>query len=443
MQHTIRAFLAGRLAGKLEKLEKEAEKAQTDSPDQAHLIHADFLQKKTALEDAHRPAAWLNDAAQRAGQIAFVTHGAKFTHSDAKAANIYAPQQVHCGYVCTGTLAQIEADVAGNAAALDVAALLQLQADGRSLAQMLEAGDASALAPFAQDPQQLADWLNGFQQVFRAKEIRSHTLMRQVYFPLENGEYHLLGPMFSSVLAQSLHERINEQRFSEAAKEIRKARRENKACAYPDIYFPDLAAMKFGGTKPQNISMGNSKRGGRAYLLSCRPPDWHNTKLPSFQTSDAFWFAWERHNGFFANNTARKLKRLLHEKKTAASNMKIREFRRELVEELVDALLLYAMSLQDMRELAGWSASSALPRAEQLWLDPFRAQTDEAFLQERDADDWREKIYRRFARWLNDKISSDDLPMGDDELKQWKRDLKRAKARLRADLRYDDMREAI
>ena len=67
---------------------------------------ADFLQKrlndkleKLAPEDPKRaelqqefiPAAWLEDAARRVGQIQAVTHSLKPIHPDAKGTNLYSP----------------------------------------------------------------------------------------------------------------------------------------------------------------------------------------------------------------------------------------------------------------------------------------------------------------------------------------------------------------
>lgn len=69
-----------------------------------------------------------------------------------------------------------------------------------------------------------------------------------------------------------MYEKLTAGRFSEESKAIRDARKAGKWHSQPDIRFPNLAEMHFGGTKPQNISLLNSVRGGRVWLLPSMPP---------------------------------------------------------------------------------------------------------------------------------------------------------------------------
>ena len=85
-------------------------------------------------------ANWLDGAAQRACQISMVTHAAKFTHSSAKGSNILAADLGQDRrYLDTASLPSPVLDAVGNAAALDVARLLQLTDDnGLSLLEHLQ-----------------------------------------------------------------------------------------------------------------------------------------------------------------------------------------------------------------------------------------------------------------------------------------------------------------
>ena len=75
----IAEYIAGRRQTKLEAFDKEAAKrSDTDS--------ATLAAERRELELRYEPKAWLTDAAKRAGQINLVTHVAKFTHGDSKAA---------------------------------------------------------------------------------------------------------------------------------------------------------------------------------------------------------------------------------------------------------------------------------------------------------------------------------------------------------------------
>jgi len=76
----------------------------------------------------------------------------------------------------------------------------------------------------------------------------------------------------------------------------------------------------------------------------------------------------------------------------------------------------------------GWSRSVKieLPEAECLWLDPYRAKIPEEseFRENWMRMDWVDSIVSRFANWLNAQLE-EDLPVGDVEYRQWKRELLR------------------
>lgn len=113
----ITAFIAGRRQTKLEAFDKAAAKRSEDS--------ATLAAERRELELRYEPKAWLTDAAKRAGQINLVTHAAKFTHGDSKSSSIYSEAVAQEGYLSTAALSGLEPDAVGNAAALDVAKLLQ------------------------------------------------------------------------------------------------------------------------------------------------------------------------------------------------------------------------------------------------------------------------------------------------------------------------------
>ncbi len=75
---------------------------------------------------------------------------------------------------------------------------------------------------------------------------------------------------------------------------------------------------------------------------------------------------------------------------------------------------------------AGWSRDPdvELAEAERLWLDPRRAELPEEseFRKQWLLQDWPAQIGRRFANWLNIGLE-DRLPVGDAELRQWKKEL--------------------
>jgi CRISPR-associated protein Csy1 len=91
-----------------------------------------------------------------------VTHAAKFTHGDSKSSSIYSEAVAQEGYLSTAALSGLEPDAVGNAAALDVAKLLQTRVNGDSLLASLKRGDRAALAAFTDDANQLVNGLRDF-----------------------------------------------------------------------------------------------------------------------------------------------------------------------------------------------------------------------------------------------------------------------------------------
>ncbi|WP_348945670.1 type I-F CRISPR-associated protein Csy1 [Chitinibacter sp. FCG-7] len=426
MSERIKDYIQGRASARLEKWDKEAEKLHPD------VLESELLNLRAAEMAKFEANTWLSDAAQRAKQISFATHPPKYTHSDSKSSSVFMSgnPSASFGYLCTVQLATMQSDVVGNAAALDVAGLLQLEHEGISLAQQIAANDLSALQPFATSEAQLLEWQQGFAQALQNKELRSHALAKQLYFPVGDGQYHLISPLFSSSMAQALHQRISESRFSEAAKAIRQLKREEKFSAEPTVDYPDVAVQTYGGTKPQNISLLNSSRRGQAYLLNCRPPEWKDLPKPPSETKDAFWRELNRRTW----RRTRDLKNYLIRVKDRNSTAIIRDLRAQWIDDIIDILLQYAASIQAMGEHAGWSAQSKLPFDEQLWLDPWRAVSDADFRAARERNDWQQGVAKRFGLWLNQRLFDQDLFFGDVEAKEWAGELEGKLARLSDDI---------
>ncbi|AFI91858.1 type I-F CRISPR-associated protein Csy1 [Pectobacterium parmentieri] len=413
----ILSYISTRKQAKLDAFDKDAEKKRAALSGEALAVtELELAQVRREIEQKHEVQNWLTDAASRAGQISLVTHALKFTHSDARGSSIFSADTVaDAKTLSTATLAQPAIDAVGNAAALDVAKLLQTEYDGDSLVAALQRGDHSALEALAESPEQLAQWLAGFQQVFTDRQPSSHKLAKQIYFPLANGEYHLLSPLYSSSLAQALHQRINAVRFGDEAKAIRQAQKASQWHDQLSISYPNLAVQNMGGTKPQNISALNSSRSGRSYLLSSAPPQWNSIEKPPQQHESIF-----RPRGevdYYTRATLAQMQRFLLSVKEVENNRDIRQQRLRYLDQLIDQLFFYVASVQNLP--AGWSAESELKRAQQLWLDPYRADTDTVFRREREAGDWQQAVAYDFGRWLNRRLKHENLIFGEVERREW------------------------
>jgi CRISPR-associated protein Csy1 len=316
---------------------------------------------------------------------------------------------------------QIENDVVGNAAALDVFKFLNLPFEGRTLLDRALGGDAAFRAALSIDQELANEWCRAFASIAESKSLAtSHTLAKQVYFPLGDGDYHLLSPLFPTSLAHTAHQRMREDRFGDAAKAARDAR--NKSDDHPHGFreYPGLAIQKLGGTKPQNISQLNSERYGENWLLASLPPEWQSSDVrPPWNAKSVFDTSFGRQKR--VRQLTQDLRIFLET--VGRNNLSIRRHRAQLVEEICDEAHQFAGRLMQLPP--GWSADTQcdLDESEQLWLDPLRVHHDEEFRKRRLWGDWPDEASQRFGNWLNGALSSKKLALGEDEHAQWTSDL--------------------
>lgn len=401
LRQCIDDFIRERLQTKLDKLADD----ENDKRDQ--------------LRNDYQREAWLGDAARRVGQIQLVTHALKFIHPDARGTNVHEVSDRAVGALLSSAGEHLPDDVVGNAAALDVFKLLTLEHNGQTLLQRIRSGDKQVIPALSDDAEQAQAWCAAFSAIVEDHgSPASDSLAKQLFFPLADGSYHLLAPLYPTALAHRLYQRIQAVRFSEEAKMARDAKRSAKPHAGYCEY-PNLAARTFGGSKPQNISQLNSERRGTGYLLASCPPQWQHQGLkPPLRVETIFdrWLSSFRSLRELTRGLAQFLSGTRH------NNLAIRQTRARFVAQIVDEVLHLARTIQQLP--SGWSAADEcrLNQAELLWLDPGRCVADKAFAAARDSSDWPDTIARKFANWLNHQIHSDRLPVDDASALQWHRD---------------------
>ena len=411
----ISAFLQERLQAKLDKL-------KPDDPQRDEVI-ASF---------AHD--VWLACAAKRVEQIQAVTHSLKPIHADARGTNLYVeprtlPPLAELGSHALGE--RFVGDVVGNAAALDVYKLLKLEVNGRSLLTALLAHDADALAALHADPAQAEKLRDAFVSLTqpRAEGPSSHTLAKQLYWltgtdACDDSHYILLAPLYATSLAHAVHAQVQEDRFGEANKAARQARRERKVHDGVFHDYPGLAVQNMGGTKPQNISQLNSERRGMNYLLSSLPPKW-KVNAQRFPTHADSVFTRYFDSRPLVRQTVKTLRRYLESNPNPVKDT--RDHRKELVDMLVDEMVNMAAELQHALP-PGWTLDdprfSALNEDEQTWLDALRAELPEEddFANRWLAMEWPDAIGTRFGNWLNARLEG-KLSFSDIEFRAWKKEL--------------------
>ncbi len=315
-------------------------------------------------------AEWLPAASVRAKQLSLVSHPAKFSHSGAKATAVIATEVAasNDGYVRAGNIPNTLLDVVGNAAALDVYKFLMLVLqDGQTILQHLE-GNTSVIKEQFSIPSKAYDEICAeFLQIKPTDSELSKTsgLLKQVYFPVNESEYHLLSILTPSSAIYKLKDKINDIRFSEEAKDAREAKKENQFHDTGLTQIMGLAGIGYGGTKPQNISNINSQNGGVSLLLSSTPPSLQKRvvqppKENFFDIKQQWLKPFEKQFLSFHN--------LLDNDR---NNRHIRQKRDQLIE------LVFLMVADNMQRLrhdlpANWSDSDhyqQLPQWQKVWLD--------------------------------------------------------------------------
>jgi CRISPR-associated protein Csy1 len=408
----IDTFINERLQAKLDKLAE-------DDP------------KRTELLTQHQRAAWMEDAARRVRQIQAVTHSLKPIHPDARGTNLYMPpaQMARLDEVGSHALGDnFDADVVGNAAALDVYKLLKLQVNGQTLLDALSPEQGDALTALSNDAEQARGWRDAFIGLIGKRDdaASSHERAKQLYWltadnPCNDSQYHLLAPLYATSLAHVVHRELQEHRFGDSNKESRQARRDGKMHDGTFHHYPDLAVQKLGGTKPQNISQLNSERRGINYLLSSLPPVWKSSdfRLPAHATS-----VFDRlfSGRIEVRRTLRQFSAFLAD--DPDETMDTRNRVDAFVERLIDEATIMAGGFHSTLP-GGWSLDEQyddLDMAEKLWLDPLRAELPEedGFAREWLWMDWPAAIGKRFAQWLNARLEG-RFAVGDAEHRQWKK----------------------
>lgn len=423
VRQAIGEFIQTRLQAKLDKLK-----------DDQH-------EERAKLLEAHAPEVWLADAARRVGQIQQVTHAIKYIHPDARGTNLFSAGNLHAGdqYVGTHVLRDVlEPDVVGNAAALDVYKFLRVEVAGRSLLTLALERHPALRDALSVDAAKAEAWMSAFAGLVEAKgKPASHTLAKQIYWPLGDGQYHLLAPLFPSSLVSAVWREVREYRFSDPAKAAREAARNKLPFAHGYHEYPNVVVQKFGGTKPQNISQLNSERYGENHLLPSVPPSWQSAAVrPPLNTESIFV------RGFASQRSVRDamddLRSYLQRVKNV-NNKPVREGRARRVQAVFDALLHYAVSLWGLAP--GWTAETEcrLSAEEQCWLDPQRSLLDEGFAERYRQSDWQDQVCRRFANWFNARLfdAGKGLSVGENEAFEWSRLLDQELTMLHRELRHD------
>lgn len=384
-----------------------------------------WVKESYSNDDKYNYANWLDWASSNAKNVSFATHIAKLTHSGISgASNIYFDNEDEVGYLSTASLKNKEIEISQtNNALAPIGKLLQLQNNNESLSEQLKNGDLTVFKNFSENDKQLAKWKEGFDAVFKEKELATHYLAKQIYFPINNNEhcddqnYHLINPMMSSSLDQTVFEKTNFVKYSKEMVEIRKQKREGKYYQDIQVSFPNLAVLKVTASNHGNASPLNGKRSGKRYLLPSMPPSWQKIQTPPLKQKSIFSGEFEKRAWKSTKELQKYLIKLQNKK---MGNKVIRDQVKQHINNIINILFDYVLEMQTMP--SNWSKKAKLKEAHALWLDLGRE--EQAFQEKRKSGQWQEDVCQDFGLWMNSKLSNKDMKLVQFEKNKWAKLLK-------------------
>ncbi|MCU7833720.1 MAG: type I-F CRISPR-associated protein Csy1 [gamma proteobacterium symbiont of Taylorina sp.] len=389
-------------------------KIKPNTSEEDKLLFTQKANEKFLLEN------WLIGASSRAKQLSLTSHPAKFIHPNAKASSIIAhlPKK-NDGLLRSGNV-DVDLDIFGNAAALDVEKFLRLKLlDNQTILQHIEQESDLIKEQFHSIKQSFTQIKEGFLLIKKSDLNQTSGKLKQVYFPVSD-DYHLLSILIPSGIIYKLKHKINQLRFSEENKilreELKKSAPNQITGKINEIF--DLTSIGYGGTKPQNISTLNNQNGGVSILLSSMPPKLSKRKIqpPKHDFfNDCLW------DNLFEQDFTNFHQILVHRK----NNINIRDKRDDIV---INSITKVKRLVDQIRSIGFWSDSDTymnLDRWQKIWLDEQYANIREDIKQNLD---YQIKAQSYFANWFighykqaikkNKLLGDDDIGHIKDVLKQ-------------------------
>lgn len=364
---------------------------------------------ESAAKKGKTPADWFDAMVMHMNECHLASHIGKFTNPDIKTTVCSHSKKV-AGYVTTGG-SNCSLDILTPAQYLGSASLLlsPVTPDKNVLEAVitrdkeLEKELELLSLPIEKLQKKVQEMLEDSQKEPEATD----THLRQVYFPIAEGKYHLLSVMPSSSLALEMYRRIR----AINGHKIGCYNKKSETYGQPCEEITELTKISFGGTKPLNISALNSRCRGKTYLLSSLPPSLPARKI-RLPKSDFF------RESIWYKQQSSTLYRLHAYMKQDRNTIEIRQEIHDLVNEMISAVLWAAYQIRTGK--IGWSEEetySQLPTAQKIWLD-------DAYAEERLEPSWTGEIAAAFARWVvfsyEKLLGEEAVSLGDAEWRNFK-----------------------
>lgn len=375
---------------------------QTEDEFDLKLLHKNYENKRMQIAEKFEARKWIAEASKNAGSVNFATHVIKLTHSKIDSSSFYDQiDSQSLNTLTTSNLKEIKVDgaVSGNQYA-PIYQFLELELKGKKLSALFADEDNEILTPFTNSHEELKQWNKGFKKSLSADGLSSHSLAKQVFFPIaeDKQQYHLLCPVKSSSLAQNIYEKI----FEGEQKNIKKSQDKNKYSKSISVSFWNKATISVTASNHSNASQLNGKRGGKLNLFSCAPPDWKRQLKPPINSVSFLYSVHLQKNTRTTLDYMRDFLVRHQHLNLSIKDPKNLKWLNKWSGEIIDEVLGYAANIQSLQ--SGWTRTEdiTLKLEHQYFLDPYR--DDEVFQVARKASDWHTVICKDYAQWLNNLL---------------------------------------
>lgn len=363
-------------------------------------------------------------------QLSFATHTAKGIHTALKTENVISISntKLPVGLVGSQSIPHLMIDANSNNPGSHsgylkyIIGFINVEVNGVRIYELIQSENVVMMEFFKKHQQESGfDYLN---KLLLKKPLGEQTdgKNKQLLFYQQDGNYTCLIPLYPTSITHYVYQKISNVKYSEVNLQARKNRRENKDPA-PYCDMPNLAVTILGGTNSNNVSRLNNIQGGRNYLLPSLPP-----KINQGREFSLSKFC----ENFFESKTLKyhiqdDFNYVVQVVKDTRNTIDVRDKRKDAIDRLLHTIFGIAHALQN--KPAGWSKEYALPLAQKIWLDPYRADLDgEAkFADEKTKQEWQKTILQDFASWFNQQLRSTvkelKFDFADAEYNEWQREI--------------------
>ena len=367
--------------------------------------HKQFTKNIRSIKSWNKYEQWFSWALDFGKDSYLATHIAKLSHSSSKGSSVDVRYHDSCDkydarYITTNGDVVLDTAYPDNKYS-SISQFYNICVAGYYIGDLLREGDGKYLHAFTKNDELLKLWTASFAGLIKNDKKQSYFLSKQVYFPTQDRQYHLLMPLTSSSLVHALHLE-HKKYFDEDQKNAIKQKNLKKYSAKVIRTYPKKAYVHVTGSNHSNASSLNGKRGGRIALLSAIPPQWQS-RLSSYVNK---YSVFDKKLAFELQDEISDLARFLFFIKNKSLSISAPNRNATVLNKLraISSQLFNYLETINANEIdEGWTASSKLPPAQQLMFEPRRE--DMAAKSLKINEKWQKTLSQTYGRWLNQQLA--------------------------------------